>query len=140
MFVRRPARPAELGLSRSRKITLRNKAACAEYGYRPTSAGGFQNATRPTDFKVAFEGRRGRQFGHVLEAGRVFLRGTVASEAWADEQAGDKRTARWTCCCATRCGRPGSRSARATPIPARMATARKADWKPSVRATSRLAP
>src|SRR5262249_12741425 len=37
-------------------------------------------------------------------------------------------------------GRPRRRRARATPIPARMATARKADWKPSVSATSRLAP
>src|SRR5215472_2969734 len=102
MFVRRPARPAELGLSRSRKITLCNKAACAEYGFRPTSAGVFQNATGPTGYKVAFEGRRGRQFGHVLEAGRVFTRGTVASEAWAEEQPGDMRTARSTSCCAMR--------------------------------------
>jgi hypothetical protein len=37
-------------------------------------------------------------------------------------------------------GRPRSRRASVTPIPARMATARKADWKPSVRATSGFAP
>src|SRR5215471_12522793 len=99
-----------------------------------------QNATGPTGFKVAFEGHRDRQVGGLLEAGRVVVRGTVASEAWADEQAGDMRAARSTCSCATRCGRPGSRRAKATPIPARMATAKKADWKPSVRATSWLAP
>src|SRR5262249_10822015 len=100
-----------------------------------------QNATGPAGFKVAFEGHRGRQFGHVLEAGRVFVRGTVASEAWADEQAGDMRTARSPCCRGTRRGRPTSRRrAKATPIPGMMATAKKADWKPSVRATSRLAP
>src|SRR5215472_3557032 len=76
----------------------------------------------------------------LLEAGRVFARGTVASEAWADEQGGDKRTARSACSGATRCGRPGSRRAKAAAMAARMATAKKADWKPSVRATSWLAP
>jgi hypothetical protein len=46
----------------------------------------------------------------------------------------------WTCSRATGCGRVGRRRARATPMPARMAMAEKADWKPSVMATSRSAP
>jgi hypothetical protein len=37
-------------------------------------------------------------------------------------------------------GRPRSRSASATPIPASMPQARKADWKPSVSTTSGFAP
>ncbi len=45
-----------------------------------------------------------------------------------------------SCSCGTRRGRPRRRRARATPIPARTATARKADWKPSVSAVSRSAP
>ena len=57
----------------------------------------------------------GGRAADLLGRRRVFVRGTVASEVWAEEQAGDMRTARSACSCATRCGRPGSRRANAAP-------------------------
>jgi hypothetical protein len=68
--------------------------------------------------------------GHV-SAGMCLIHGGAQSPAVTDADS--------SCSCAVLRGRPRSRRARATPIPARMATAKKADLKPSVNATSGFA-